>query len=417
MEAPETSDSCIICDKPNALRCKRCRGASYCSKLCQRGDYPIHKLLCNAFSTFDISKRPTNEHVRAVLFPVDKRQPKLIWLHCEWKHLEEDEDGGRGHQIPDAIPFLHEYPYTANVQYNPVLARSLDNIVCVSYRDGFLIDGSAPNSSIKAIIETRRGYHHDWRGPILAYGRVGPGLDPPECRDIDMNDFHHITDYFVSYASDLVSLPASLPADTPGSRIVKGVRINCIGDEKMFKKPHFEEVQVLTSHSIFSEGESSEIAERIGFPILTQRCFPHPNWANAEDSEMFGRMSPYNNQDATFLHLCIDPKVKGDFSRGVLGWGWAPQQWQQGVGSTIAVRKDQKPLSPWHVEALCRYCRYDARAWIAHSIGEYAPDEPLPKYLVLSMICRPTFSICWYRMLDEKREKGEIVLAEFPYDV
>lgn len=417
MEAPRASDLCIICNKPNALRCKRCRGASYCSKLCQRGDYVVHKLLCTSFSTFDTSKRPTKDHVRAVLFPVDQSQPKMIWLYCKWMDPDEVKGVDYRWQSVDVESFLIDPLGHVPIQHNPVLARSLENIVCISYRDTFLIDGSAPNSSIEAIVKTQPGYHHDWRGPIIAYGRIGPNLDPPACRGIDMNDFRHITDYFISYGSDLISLPASLPASIPDFQRVKGVKINCFGDEKMFKKPHFEEIHVPTWHSIFSKGQTSEIAKRIGLPILTNRCFPHPNWANVEDRELFGGASPYNNQDATFLHSCIDPKAKLDFPQGKMGWGYPPFQWHNSVGSTIVVRQDKKPLSPWHVEALCRYCRHDTRDLLAHSMGEYAPDEPLSKDLVLSMICRPTFSICWYRMCNEKHEKGGTVDAEFPYDV
>lgn len=412
METSEATDSCIICGKPNALRCNRCRSALYCSKLCQRGDYPTHKLLCTSFSNFDVTKRPTNEHLRAVLFPVDKKQPQLIWLHCKWK--DNDEFPGRRWQSANCKPFLNnDHGRPVNIRYNEVLARHLSDLVCLSYRDTFLVDGSAPNSSVAMITATSRGYHHDWRGPMVAYGLVGSSFDPEECRDIDMNDFRHVADYLVSYGSDLTSLPA-VPLATPK---VKGVRINCLGDQKMFNRPPFEAIELPRTTSAFTSYEHSEIAKRIGLPILTQRCFPHPNWANAKDSEMFGNESPYNNQDATFLHLCIDPKVKSDLSRGIMGWGWAPEQWQRDVGSAIVIRQDKKPLSPWHVEALCRYCRYHARDCLAHSKGEYAPDEPMSKDLVLSIICRPTFSICWYRMCDEKHKDGVDVDAPFPYDV
>ncbi|KAI1425516.1 hypothetical protein F5Y12DRAFT_369495 [Xylaria sp. FL1777] len=412
MESSEAFDLCIICSKPNALRCNRCKGASYCSKLCQRGDYPTHKLLCASFSAFDIASRPTEEHMRAILFPVDQKQPKLVWLHCKW--MEPEDKYERRWQNPNTKPFLNDTGRPVVINYNAVLAKRLSNIVCVSYRDTFLIDGSKPNSSIAAITATMPGYHHDWRGPIIGYGKVGSDFDADRCRDVDMNDFRHIADYFLSYGSDLTTLPASPPANC---RKIKGVKINCLGDQKLFNKPHFEEIELATTDIIFSQHETSEIGDRIGFRIFTKRCFPHPNWANVRNSELFGNESPYNNQDATFLHLCIDPKAKEDYSRGTLGWGWAPMQWQSEVGSAIVVRQDRKPLSLSHVEALCRYCRHDARDWLAHSMGEYAPDEPMSKDLVLSMICRPTFSICWYRMCNEKHKKGERVDAPFPYDV
>lgn len=51
-----------------------------------------------------------------------------------------------------------------------------------------------------------------------------------------------------------------------------------------------------------------------------------------------------------------------------MGWGWASQQWQNNVGSTIVVRQDGKPLLPRHVEALCNYCRYEIRPLLAHFV-------------------------------------------------
>ncbi|KAJ8121614.1 hypothetical protein ONZ43_g1977 [Nemania bipapillata] len=389
MESAQSSDSCIICNKPNALRCNRCKSASYCSKLCQRGDFLVHKLLCSSFSAFDVSKRPTKQHV------------------------EPEDEYDRRYQSPNARPFLNDHGREVPIQFNAVLARRLLDAVCVSYRDTFLVDGSAPNSSVATITTTQPGYHHHWCGPIIAYGKVGSDFDPEECRDIDMHDFRHVADYFMSYGTDLISVPSSPPMNCVK---VKGVRINCLGDQKMFNKPHFEEIELSTTSIIFRSHETSDITKRIGIPIYTKRCFPHPNWANAKDAEMFGNESPYNNQDATFLHLCIDPEAKEDFSRGFLGWSWAPSQWQQDVGSTIVVRQDKKPLLPWHAEALCSYCRYHARDCLAHTIGEYAPDKPMSKSLALSMICRPTFSIWWYRMCREQRDKGKIVDAKIPYD-
>ncbi|KAI0453615.1 hypothetical protein F5B21DRAFT_478629 [Xylaria acuta] len=414
MESSEASSSCLICNKPSSLRCSRCRSVSYCSKPCQRGDYPIHKLLCTSFPGFDTTARPTQEHIRAILFPVDQKRPKLIWLHCEW--VDPDDPLGRKWQLPNAKPFLNnDHGREVSIQHNLILARNLSNTVCVSYRDTFLVDGSVRNSSIEVITDTMPVPHHDWRGPIIAYGKVGLGIDPPHCRDIDMNDFRHIADYFVAYGSDLTSCVSTvLP---PNVKKIKGVRINCLGDRKILNKPQFEEIELSARDAIFTEHDTSDIATRIGIPIFTKRCFPHPNWANVQDSELLGHESPYNNQDATFIHLCCDPKAERDFSRGVLGWGWASSQWQNHVGSAIVVRQDKKALLPWHAEALCRYCRYQARDYFAHSMGEYAPEEPMSKDLVLSMICRPTFSISWFKMLNEKLENGECSDIPSPYAV
>lgn len=91
-------------------------------------------------------------------------------------------------------------------------------------------------------------------------------------------------------------------------------------------------------------------------------------------------------------------------------------QWQNDVGSVLVVRQDMKPLHPLHVEALCKYCRHDIAPLFAHSMGEHAPEEPMKKEAVLAMICRPTFGMSWYKLLEEKRNKDDEVDAPYPYD-
>ncbi|KAF8847174.1 hypothetical protein BDZ45DRAFT_607838 [Acephala macrosclerotiorum] len=184
--------------------------------------------------------------------------------------------------------------------------------------------------------------------------------------------------------------------------MVKGVKINCIGDREMFNKPHFEAVNISSIDPIFSDYDTSDIVKRIGLPIFTLR---RPL-----------NLSPFNNQDATFLHLCCDLKADFDLCAETLGCGWASKQWQNNVGSTVVVRQDKKPLSTLHVEALCRYCCYEIRPLLAHSMGEHAPEEPMTTDAVLAMICRPTFVISWYKLLDENRKRKDTDAA-FPYDV
>ncbi|KAB2574295.1 hypothetical protein DBV05_g7028 [Lasiodiplodia theobromae] len=227
-----------------------------------------------------------------------------------------------------------------------------------------------------------------------------------------MNDFRHITDYFLSYGYE----PAPPTQQSPSTK-VKGVKINCIGDQRMFNKPQFEGVEIPSTDPIFSKHDTSDIAKRIGLPIFTRRCPPNSKWANDQDNEMFQDQNPFNNQDAAFLHVCCDPKASFNFRTGAVGWGWTSQQWQTHVGSAIVVRQDKELLFPLHAEALCKYCHYEIRPLLAHSMGEYAPEEPMAKDTVLAMICRPTFVIHWYKLLDEKRKKGENASAPFPYDM
>lgn len=389
--ATNTNES-VFCNACNETchnrRCTQCKSASYCSKECQVADWPTHKLLCKSFSNFDLSSRESSEYSRAILFPVNGK-PKVIWLHCKWV---DSEDSRYQHPETDSLLGADPFPKHAPIRYNVLLKRDLLDTIYICHRDTFLIDGSLPNGSIAAITSTKSGQFHDWRGPIIAYGMLGLSTDPDECRDLDMEDFRHVVDYFLSYNYKPVPIR------------IKAVRINCRGDQILHNRPNFEATEVPSTHSIFSSHSISDIANRLEFPIFTQRCQSDPTWADPSNDEMSGISDPLGNQYATFLHLCCDPDSGLETSPGSLGWAWAPQQWQHNVGSVLVVRQDMKPLFPVQMEALCKYCRYDARAFLAHSIGEYSPEKPLAKETALSMICRAAFVISWYKMLDGRND-------------
>ncbi|KAK8074568.1 hypothetical protein PG997_009231 [Apiospora hydei] len=169
---------CIVCEKQDSPRCLRCNSAFYCSKTCQRIDWPVHGLLCGSFATFNASSRPTEEHFRTIVFLPNNKEPQFRWIHCKW--------------LPISVS-RHSRAYT------------------------FLVDGSARNKSVASIIATQQGDYHDWRGPITAYGKLGP--EPSRlCRDLDMNDFRHIADYFLSYGH-------RLPQLTPPAQQVAAERV------------------------------------------------------------------------------------------------------------------------------------------------------------------------------------------------
>lgn len=119
----------------------------------------------------------------------------MIWVPWE---LHRDEDGQ--YRLPefDSNLGLDE---ALVIGRNAMLNRNLSNTLNVYHRDKFLIDGSASNKSISAIIATRPGKQHDWRGPMVAVSKRGPAIDPPEGRDIDIEDLRHISDYFLSYGT------------------------------------------------------------------------------------------------------------------------------------------------------------------------------------------------------------------------
>ncbi|KAI1468609.1 uncharacterized protein F4812DRAFT_423792 [Daldinia caldariorum] len=91
------------------------------------------------------------------------------------------------------------------IQTNQLLGRDIPNTIRLCIRDNFFNDGSLLNKSIDTITTTKPWQCHNWRGPILAYGTEGLGIDQLACRDLDLNDFRHVADFLVTYRAMLRS--------------------------------------------------------------------------------------------------------------------------------------------------------------------------------------------------------------------
>jgi hypothetical protein len=94
--------ACAVCGEATINKCGRCISAHYCSTKCQNSDRPLHKFLCNTFTTFLTTRpasqkfnkvyddlTPVEDRVRsscnnlAILFPESSNKPELIWLNVQ----------------------------------------------------------------------------------------------------------------------------------------------------------------------------------------------------------------------------------------------------------------------------------------------------------------------------------------------
>ena len=388
---------CTVCSKGKARFCKGCESAPYCTTECQQKDWPNHKLLCSTFSAFDMSSRPTTGHFLAIFFPTDATHPQPVWLHRTWMGWGSDQSPEFRKLFDDRIP------ETQLIQFNQFRNKELLNTICVCNRDNAFNGGSVSNKSIIRITESFPGEQYDWRGPLMAFGLVGLGRDPSSWRDIDMRDFRHVADHLGSYGPRLFSAQSKI--------MISGVRINCKRD--LDTRPHFEAVKVPLTDPIFDQKDSSYITRRIGLPILPKNCFP--------DLKLTHGMG-YSNESATFLHLSCDPKGICDPLQGLMSFGFAPLHWEDPVGSIIVVRRDNKPLAPLHMEAICNYCQYEISPMFqefSESL-EYFEENGLeiPTHeTVLSKINRDTFTAYWHKFLEEKKKEGVDTNISCPYDV
>ena len=324
------------------------------------------------------------------MFDPLKPYPEFIWIFDEWNHDHNAVSQPR--LTIDTI--LGSRAYHVQVGGNDRLKKTHKSILGIAWRENWHMDGSRPNKSVEAILKTQLGGFFPWKGPIIAYSRT-KGDHRQWCRDFDMSDFRTLVDHFLSKSR--IDPP---PTARAGVNQVQGVRINCVGDVELLKRPHFEAVEISAIDPIFNGDSTSDIADRVEFAV-TRRCAPDPTWAESS-RERFNGVNPFDNLDATLLHQCCDPSAKPSYATRSFGWGFSHESWQDKVGSVLVVRLNKQPLLPMHVEALARYCWYEVRPILYHSLGTYAPEESIKKEDALKMICRPMFVIYWGNFVKEK---------------
>lgn len=141
---------CSACDTATTHVCGQCKSARYCSKSCQQANWAVHKLLCKTYFTFDNTSPPTDEHFKAILFPIDSKTPEIVWFDA-YESGAIDSILGSGFPSPTA---------STTPDYDQELSRELPLNTHILYRDTFLVDGSKTNKSLASIGATRAGWYY-----------------------------------------------------------------------------------------------------------------------------------------------------------------------------------------------------------------------------------------------------------------
>ncbi|KAL4904067.1 hypothetical protein BDW74DRAFT_179158 [Aspergillus multicolor] len=167
---------CTICNAADATLCSRCHSASYCSKTCQRVDYPVHKILCRDVAAQ--SPRPA-EHIRGIYFPVDGRKPEVIWVGI--KRAPDGYEAELRYLLPDGTDFFSTGMGYDIIDENPVRCRQsgigysryLSHYKPKGYAVALFCKNNlqyAPNSnkSFQGCLTAPETYNHPYRGLMIA---------------------------------------------------------------------------------------------------------------------------------------------------------------------------------------------------------------------------------------------------------
>lgn len=75
----DANKRCVICSSKSTKHCQQCNSACYCSKECQKKDWPTHKLICADFKNFDHKARPSPHHKLGIFFEKSTSKPQFMW--------------------------------------------------------------------------------------------------------------------------------------------------------------------------------------------------------------------------------------------------------------------------------------------------------------------------------------------------
>ncbi|KAK4900219.1 hypothetical protein LTR27_002443 [Elasticomyces elasticus] len=169
-----TPNQCGSCGKAATKKCGRCKNVSYCDTACQKGDWKMHKTLCDP-NLFASEVRPSPDHRRAILLPESGEQPKLVWFEAYpdpdfAEHMGEDD-------VYDVLPLMDGSLGDG---------EHLDKIINVIFRDQMFIDGKSKANAVLETI-TKGKVVKFWKGPLLIYGTTNE-FDSPNCVDLHLCD-------------------------------------------------------------------------------------------------------------------------------------------------------------------------------------------------------------------------------------
>lgn len=207
-QTPQLEAICSVCLRPGAFRCRSC-GVHYCSEACRDNDWKRHKVVCKLFANWDKSKRPSERHFTALIFPTYREKPELVWcrLVC---HASKLEVAHSDFDVLDSLPMRGVTSHVnTSITGRMFLGHGLAMLDVYQLRHLEEEHLANINESIMSLADP--GSLTSYAGPHIVFafkanrkGRPGRGID------VVPADWRHTTDYIIlNLMNTFISEPVS----------------------------------------------------------------------------------------------------------------------------------------------------------------------------------------------------------------
>lgn len=336
---PEIDLLCSTCKEEGASRCGA-YGVRYCSTNCQKQDWKRHKLACKAFSKWDYSTRPSEDHFLALLFPTDRDGPELLW--CRLTDNATKLEAAH----PDIHRLSHREPRGHAVQINASLSLGRTYLghglalldvygLAEIKKDGLL----NVNQCVSGLSTPGALAFHSGPQVVFAF-EANDAAEPSKGIDVVPRDWRHATDYILLHKHN-PSLPVTGVRPAQMSTRLNNLNSILVNRIHRIEKPI---ENVIAPISFFPRGGPCSAAFQLGLPWRV-RCILGSEHETFSDDMKY--LAPY-------LHRRPQPGSSGAFE-------WTCSS-RYNCGSIIimAVGKD-RIVHRHHVKALNKYLHYTLR--------------------------------------------------------
>ncbi|KAJ9633812.1 hypothetical protein H2199_009225 [Coniosporium tulheliwenetii] len=214
------------------------------------------------------------------------RKPRLVWIDTEEVSGEPGYFNPKLEQvlhIPGNDGYLGRGLHCVRGNLLRGRERTLDTLN-IWYIDDFGVNNLNTNQSLHGTIPTLVGDtwgEKIWKGPMVAVMKVGNEWDPRQVTDISLAAYRDAIDYLGYFRDGYGSMVDGIGAEDRLSKKVladrtgkvKGVRINCLGDQAGDSARQLVQVEVPKTHPLFNlEGDDPlDIPECLGWQWVVKR--------------------------------------------------------------------------------------------------------------------------------------------------